>query len=433
MNLRFTVIKQISLLKSSKFLIIVVSTIFFFTQCSTIKNSEISFNPQKNFFEYKRSNFYSIPLRNNDMELVDSTNIKSFYIELKARKNKYPFKLRTEDNDYLHASDLEMAKIYSHVQSSIDNKDYGSVFTSLNLLRFEYFDIDYYSDCLFLEANAYENLGMIDTAKYLYTRFLKIASKKFSNRFRGYKFFDSNDSDFVAERNYAMAFCNSIHFPLDLKNDEPILPKYYFGSYQPGYMLNKEDIDYLPKGNVDASIGLNRDMFNHLAIIAQFIFQKNGFGCNAFVQKSRDVSTIGMAVPIRIFQSKTNRFSLKLSPFISENVITYYRAADTLNVGAVDFGARVSSGFYIMPNIAIGAYYEYHYYNANNKYSIPKSPYQVNWKNEYDVSAYYNVMKNFSLKVGVKNNDFVLGFFLSGSELSWSFYNKEILFRTSLF
>jgi len=435
MNFKFKKVIRINAFKNcnSFFYILVLNSVILFTQCTTFKLSEISYNSKKNLFEYRINKDYYITLRNNSMELVDSTNINDFYKELRARKNKYPFKFRTENNDLLFSSDLEMAKIYSHVQSSINSKDYASVFTGLNLLRYEYSDIDNYSDCLFLEAYSFENLGMTDTAKYLYKNFLKIASKKYSNRFHGYKFCDTNDSILISERNYAMAFCNRIHIPLDLKKTEPILPKYFFGSYQPGYMLNREDLEYFTSKNIDISLGLNRDMYNNLAISAQFMYQNDKIGCNVFAQKSRYISTLGMAIPIKILQTKTNRFSIKFSPFIAENIITYYRAADTLNVNAIDFGARVSTGFYILPKIALGAYYEYHFYNENNLYSIPQTPYLVHWKNEYDISTYYNVMKNFSIKAGVKNNDFVFGLFLSGSEISWSFIKKELILRTKLF
>ena len=173
--------KIFSLLRLLKLL----SFLLFFTQCSTFDIYRITYNPQKNFFEYKVNDFKYIPLRNDSMLLVDSTNFNRFFAQLNAHKYKYYFKERNEDNDYLHPSDFDMATIYSNVQKSLKNKEYGSVFTGINMMRYEYFDIDYYSDILFLEANAYENLGMSDTAKYIYRKFLCSSSKKYSNRFHG--------------------------------------------------------------------------------------------------------------------------------------------------------------------------------------------------------------------------------------------------------
>ena len=400
-----------------------------FTQCNTIKPELISYNQQKNFFEYK-----SIPLRNDNMFLVDSSNIEQFKIELSKRKNTYPFKYRTEETDLIRYNDFNLASIYSATQKALLSKDFAAVLSGVYMLRYGYSDAEYYTDCLFLEANAYEQMGMTDSAKARYDSFLNLSSQKYSARFQGYRFYDYDDSDLVKERNHAMAFINNFQYPVENCNAKPIVPKYYFGSFQPGYLANEDELDPY-KDNAHVSFFVDQDMYNNISFgVYSALNFKNKIIPTLLMKRSINASTIGISVPIQVYKSKTNRLAIKCSPFFSSTTVFELADKDSVyyNNFLPDAGLRISAGYYLVPNVSIGAYYEYHYFNKQNPFYFDNTALSFSWKNEYDVSMYYNVFRNFTLKAGVKNNDFVLGFFNSGVELSWSILKRGFVLRTSL-
>jgi hypothetical protein len=370
------------------------------------------------------------------MLLVDSTNYAAFISTFSNYKHSYQIKSLDENNQFLRFSDFQLASIYGIVQNALQTKDYAMALSGINVLRFGYDDIDYFTDCLFLEASAYENLGMIDTARFIYHKFLITSSKKYSNRFHGYKYSDTNDTDFVAERNYAMAFCNSIHIPLELTETKPLKPQFYFGSFQPGYMYNNEDDDNSKPRKSISQIYVTKNVVNQYALAFQYYFIKKGFALNPFFETSGTISSFGLALPVQVYKLSSNRFALQFSPFVTYDLVESMKDKDstyTIINGFPNIGAKLSGSLYLIPKVSIGAYYRYYYYNERNRFAMPKTPFTFWSTNEYDVSAYINVMKHLTFKAGIKNNDWVVGIFASGVELSWSILKRGFVLRTCLF
>lgn len=151
---------------------------------------------------------------------------------------------------------------------------------------------------------------------------------------------------------------------------------------------------------------------------------------------SRNMSEFGLAMPIQIYKSENNNFGLKFTPFLNYLSIDSVKIDNTkyqFNENILNFGGRISLGYYLIQHFAIGAYYQYNFYNENNKIVNSKSQIAIWLKNEYDLSLYYNIYKGFSLKAGIKNNDFVAGLLWSGWEISYNITTPGLLLRVDMY
>jgi hypothetical protein len=99
----------------------------------------------------------------------------------------------------------------------------------------------------------------------------------------------------------------------------------------------------------------------------------------------------------------------------------------------MNFGARISAGYYPVQNLAIGAYYQVNFHDQNNPYQSKKTPIQLWLYNEYDVSLYYNIFKGFSLKSGIKNDDLVAGIIWSYWEILYDITSPGLILRMDLY
>jgi len=413
------------------FSITLLSLIFILSSCSTLNLSKVAYNDDKELFEYK-SGKSAIELRNDNMQLVDISNFEDFKIELYNKGLFYPFNLRTENSAILKNSDWELASSFDKINTSLRTKDYNSVFGEAGKLRSIYSDADIYSNLNFMEGYAFEKLGLDSMARYKYSRFLKYSDRTYSDRQRGYEFSDKGDGLYISHRAYSKNAISRLQ-----QDSNPVFsqmpPKHYYDPYQPGFSLSedmlKKRIRYLP-------LLIGRDLSKNISYGGQFYLTLNkAVGIYAKAMFSHDMSSFNLGLPVQLYMTADDGFGLKFTPFISYyniDSLTTVNGRFLLNQGYVNFGTRLSAGYFLKPKLSIGAYYQYFYYNEKNKYRS-KSNIEIWNVNEFDISAYYNLLKGISLKAGIKNTDVVLGLFVSGWEFSYSINHNAFIFRSNMF
>lgn len=391
---------------------------FLLDSCNIIKPKFILYNNKTELFEYKINNVNTL-LRNYKMQVIDSSNINLFHQELQATNYKYNIEKRTEI-DNLWYNDYEISKLYFICNQNIIDNEYHRALKNLNRLSKKYKKIIYYSDYYFLRAISYENIGFSDSAYMNYELFLKYSGQKYSTHFRGYRDADKNDSLYVIEKKYAKNYINNV------SNNRLVFdtnyPKYYYSSFMPGYAFNSED--FARGTNYMWNYVLGFDYYNQSAIggLMFLNLKKNINLFSQFLISENSVELI-VSLPLQILKSKNNNFGLKLSPFSK----IYFLS----NFNFFNYGAKISIGYYPINNFMIGAYYDYNFYNEYNHFTTLFDDF---WnENEYDVSIYYNLFKNTSLKIGVRNNYFIFGWKLSTWDFTFDITNLMIYLKTDLY
>jgi len=402
--------------------------------CGTINPENVKYNTAKRQFEYCRGK-EAVTLRNNHNQLIDSTNIDEFQFELLEMGYHYPFNERLENDDYLNASDFMLATLYARINSDIQNKVYTRTLKNISELRNISPNIDLYSDCSFLEGYACEKLGIQDSASIAYQNFYTYSDKKYSKLFRGYHYADNKDSKYIAERNYAYHFLRQIPDSLDKDIIHPITPKYYYSSNQPGFTLNPEDFGKNTKYIPSFSLGWSKTNDYSIGFqISSLLNEKADLNLMAYY--SRNMSGFGLSVPLQLFKYESNRFGIKLSPFVTFNFIDSMKidgSCYSLDYHVINWGARISASYFLNQRFWLGTQYLYNFFNEKHKYIGNKAYAAVWYENEFDLSAYYHILKNLNLKVGAKNSGLVAGFYFNGLEISYNFTNPGIILSSNNF
>ena len=288
---------------------------------------------------------------------------------------------------------------------------------------------------MFLEGFVNEKLLNNKNALDLYESFINISSQKYSARYRGYRDADTNDIMFLSEKKYAQ------NYLYNFSNDDfvfsetviNLFPKYYYSSFCPGFTFNNEDFARKNIGSIMFIIGEKN--LNYYFGVQYFSTFNQNFCINPRISYSYNLINIGITLPFQVYKDISNKYGIKCSPFIkyykidsllSENKI-YYE-----NVDLINYGFKLSCGYYIIPKIMLGAYYEYNFYNEKNKFKLHNN--NLIWfDNTYDISIYYNLIKSLNLKAGICNNIFQIGVIISGFESGFGVNNKQLYFNTDLY
>ena len=417
-----------------KNVIITLTILLGLNGCSILNFNSVLYDENLDVYKYPINQTNSIFLRNEQGMLINDSNIDSFKVELEKKKNKYNFSNCIEEDEPLKFNDLKIAKLYSDINEKIKSNEFDIALSKLNQLETIYPDIKKYSDCLFLKANIYEQIDSFHLAKKYYDDFINYSCGKYSARFRGYRDLDANDSIFGLQREYAKDILSDhIHnySSIFLSDNKP---KYYFNSFQPGFLLNPED--YSRDVKWVTMLVFATDYSNRFGI-GYLVNRKlnNIIDLNLWALATGKSTSFGAGVPIQVYKSSNDRFGIKISPFAS------FAYADSLIVdgtnygirqGLFNFGAKLSCGYSLLPNLSLGAYYKYNFHNTNNPILTKNNNIYLWWPNEYDISLYYNIVKGLSFKAGVYNGDIVSGIFWSGWEISYNITNPGFVMRIDM-
>ena len=403
--------------------------------CKTLKVNRIIYNEEKQYYEYPVAANQVVPLRNNHGELVSRNNYNFFLVELELMKYRYPFDKRLEQANLLKESDYEIAAIYAEAAQAIKDGQFELAANKIDTIRTIYPDALKFSDGAFIEGYAYERMGKEQEAHLKFNEFINYSSRKYPERFRGYKYADNKDSMLIQQRIYATGFLTGNKQNSEGTFFEPIVPKYYYNNLQPGFNFNDEGLKENSKGIYFLTVGTN--FTNTFALGVQYYRNINKlFDINPGYFTSGDMRAISMAVPIQVYKTENNRFGLKFSPFARYSnfrKINVFGISQDMDESVFNFGFKASAGYYFLQNLSLGAYYSYNYYNKSNPYILKSQPYNLWWNNEYDVSLYYNITKGFSLKSGIKAGDVVAGIYWNGWEISYGLGLSNLVLRTDLY
>ena len=416
-----------------RYLILVLFAILL-NSCATFYTKKIIFNERKQIYVYKINKINELILRNDKQQLIDTGNIEEFREELENIKNRYPFEKRREKDVLLRRSDYQLSVLYKDINDHLDNNNYQKAIFNTNILLNKYTDSYKYSDCLFLKGYAYEKSGIEDSAIHVYYKFLQFSSQKYSIKFRGFVNSDINDSLFIKEREYSMKYLSGRN-PVRSFDFINIKPKYYYGSFQPGYSHNVND--YKGKSIGILMLMTATDFTDKMALGVQaYLRIKKEFYINPRVWFSPSMFELDLAIPVQVYKSDLNNLGFKITPFINYLNIDSVKTENNIvaaNENFINFGARVSVGYYPIQNLSVGAYYQYHLFNENTKYITKDGLYNLWHDNIYDVSLYYNLFKFLSLKAGLKNNDIVVGFFIYGWEIGYNISRPGIVLSVDMY
>lgn len=416
-------------------LLVLFAGLLVFSACSTLDPSRINYNRDKQVYEYPLPAVQPIVLRNDSGMLVTNDNYTEFIKQMSQRGFRYPFESRIEVANTIRASDLEIARLYSRAVENIRNEHYRGTLEAASALRDAYPPSRMFTDISFLEGYAHEKTGERKRAEEKYDEYLKFSSQKYSERFRGYRYADRNGEGWIDQRMYAKSFLAGNTVAAADRFFQPVIPKYYHVPLQPGFTLTGDGLAEHRRGILSVSVGL--DLLSDLAVGAQYYRNLGkGLDINPVFYISRNIREFNLALPIQLIKTENDRFGLKLSPFASYMYIKKYESVypdKSLERSVFNYGAKASSSFFIVQKLSLGSYYTWHYYNENNPLILSDESVEVRWRNEYDISLYYNLIKGLSLKTGIKSGDWVAGLYLTGWEVSYNFNENSIIVRTDLF
>ncbi len=163
---------------------------------------------------------------------------------------------------------------------------------------------------------------------------------------------------------------------------------------------------------------------------------KSNLDLNLWAMTSGNTKSLGAAAPIQVYKSPNDRFGIKISPFASFAYTDSIKVDDTsygVRQGFFNFGAKLSGGYYLLPNLSVGAYYKYNFHNTNNPILTKNHNIYLWWHNEYDLSLYYGITKGLSVKAGVYNGDVVSGLFWSGWEITYNVTNPGLILKVEMY
>jgi hypothetical protein len=416
-------------------LFILFLTLLVFPGCATLDPGKISYNHRKQLYEYPLPVIKPVILRTDSSKLVTEDNYNHFISELSLRSFKYPFETRIEIANSLKESDYRLAALYGDIVDKINEEDFNNALLKAKELRLAYPPSEKFTDVWFLEGFAHENNDNYIEAEKSFRNFLTFSSQKYSGRFREYTYADKNDEVWIRQRNYAALYLSENELPPVDGFFQPLIPKYYHINLQPGYTFSDEGLEEHRRGIFSLSAG--RDFNSDISLGAQYYRNlTRGLDINPVFYISKSISEFNLALPIQVYKSESNRLGLKLSPFINYMYIKRYPSVypdNKLNTSVFNFGMKASAGYYLFQKLSIGGYYKHHFYNEKHPLILSEESVKIAWKNEYDVSMYYNLIKGLSLKSGVKSNNWVIGFFMTGLEISYNVHQRNFIFRTELY
>ncbi len=407
----------------------------FLSSCATVKTEKISWNDEARLYEYPLARNQSVFLRMDNGELVNKSNFNDFIIELFNRKNRYSFDKWTDNAETLREEDYHIAQLYAESAGKLNDEKYSEAIAAIDSLKEIFQQSVLYSDVAFLEGYALEKTGDSLSADTMFSNYVRFSSQKYSDRFRGYKYTDINDSLWLQQRKYALNFLEKDLHAIEPVDFPQITPKYYLNSLQPGYILNDESQAENKTGII--FFGIATSFSKNIALSLQFYRHLfNNFDINAGYNTSPGVASFNLAVPLQLYRSVNNKAGIKISPFIfysKFSELEFDNRTWSMDELVLNPGFRISAGYYFVQRFSVGTWYTWFYFNEKHPYSAKTQPLNLWWNNNYDISLYFNILKGFSLKGGVQNSNAVAGIYWNGWEISYNFTNPGIISRMDLF
>jgi hypothetical protein len=411
------------------FKILFVLLILAMVSCSHKMNiAKLRLDKQNNFYTYKfrGSNF---AVRNPNNTLVTPNNLKNFLITLDSCEYKYIIDQVLENDYYISSNDATLVNLYSGIVTSLNIKNPDAAFYFLNEFKKNMPEFYKYTDIDFLEGRAWELKHNNDSAKFYYNLFLQYSSSKYSSLFRGYTYNDSVKAEFTRERQFAASFQDNKANFSEIKL-EPIFPKYYYQSFNPGYVVNREDIGFNNLVLPGFSLMGSTTEITYWGLNATVIFNEKNVLYLA-VSSSDFQRDYLISAPYQLFKTKNNRFGIKITPMLYMNT---FRKTDIneLTGSFINAGAGISVGYQLTHNFSAGISYLGFFYNQYYKHKVENTNNEIYLNNEFEMSIFYQLMKSINAKIGISNGNLVAGLVFTGSFLGYDSQNRGISYKFSV-
>jgi hypothetical protein len=417
---------MINLKKYATLSVLAIASMIIFSSCAEINLSKIKYDSERDlyyYYKYQRN----LILRNDSSKVVRKENFHDFLYQLSATDLQYNFEKCLEKDLVLANSDFQLEKQYSLVQTMLNENKYKEALDYTGKAETLYPSLIYFSDFSFLKALAYERLQISDSALTNYKLFLDKSGQKYSARFNGYVFADTENLEYISERVYALNYAQNRRQINELPQFKPIIPKYYYDSFSQGFVSNTDDYAYRKNTLFTPLIGTD---FNKNLILGIGAFRRISMRTYIFpyAYYSNGSAGISAAMPIQLYQQQNNFRGIKLSPIISFSYVKYIRENSTnVNVNSefFNFGAKLSARQFLNQKFSIGSHYLYYFFNGRHKYNLSNNHYIWN-SNEFDVSLYYHMIKGYSLRGSLINGSPAIGLQIAGLILQYKIKNQQL-------
>jgi hypothetical protein len=358
-----------------------------------------------------------LPLRVSNGEVLTRENLDSFLIELANNNEFYDFNKFSENDLLVTQKDANLVDLYSEIIVCINSNKCDAAIELIRKFKADYPLSEKHTDINFLLAYAWEKASNPDSAKYYFKEFFKFSGRRYSQRFRGYAFNDSNSVVHSQERNYARSYISNsvrerkIHLA-------QIKPKYYYESFSQGFVLNREDIGMYRKRILSAGLGIAKN--NTMVGVGVSELFNDKVVLNASYYFSSWQNYVRVTLPYQLYKSSNNRFGIKITPTCDYAYVKQVDERIKLDDWYINPGLTPSIGFRLTHRIFFGISYTYSLYNQHNKkYFSNSNQYLFGWS-ELDISAYYQLIKGVSLKIGTSDGYPIFGLNMLGIFLGYS-------------
>jgi hypothetical protein len=381
--------------------------------------------PERNTGIYYYKN--NLPLRVSNGELLTRENLDSFLIELASNNEKYNFNKYTENDLFVSQYDADLVNLYSAIIFCINSNNCNAAIELIKKFKKDYpFSIKH-SDIDFLLAYAWEKTSNSDSARFYNNEFIKFSGRKYSLHFRGYAVNDSNTLLLSQERTYARSYLSSNAQKNKIQLTQ-IKPKYYYESFSQGFVLNREDIGMIRKRIFSAGLGISNKKEMLFGVGISELFNEKVI-LNASYYFSTWQNYVRITLPYQVYKPANNRFGFKITPTCDYAYVNKINGQTESNKWEINPGITPSIGYRLTHRLFFGVSYSYSLYNQHNtNYTSDYTQHFFVW-NELDVSAYYQLIKGVSLKVGTSNGYPIFGINMLGIFLGYTTNPNAMMVR----
>jgi hypothetical protein len=385
----------------------------------------MQYNQVEDIYRYP-VNGWRPALRNENGELINKSNRDSFILELISKNMYYPKSELEEKDEIISSRDAELVDLYSGIANSLKTQNVAGTNFFMNEFAQKFADAEKHTDFDFLKAQYWEMVAHKDSAKYYYNRFLKFSESKFSRRFRGYALSDTSSACFMEERNYAAKFIDNQPAQSTSNCYNILKPKYYYQSFSPGFVINRED--YGPKTRYFPGINFGYDTKSTFYGIGISRIWSENFLLHVATSISDFQNDVLISAPYQLYKSTNCRLGIKLSPIVYYRHVNKGETNMPLKADYVNGGFGLSTSYHINAKLYMGISYQYFYYNQYNHLilnsTVNDAAQEVYQENILDVSIYYQLIKGISLKIGTMNQYPSLGLNIDDTFIGYNFKDK---------
>ncbi|MGC8803179.1 MAG: hypothetical protein ACP5PS_05340 [Bacteroidales bacterium] len=360
--------------------------------------------------------YKGIPLRLPDGRIVTSHNIDTF---LMMAQVNYLLQSRMTENDlWISRSDQLLVKLYDSAMMSISNENYVQTLDITHKLCHSYANMSYFSDIHFVQGYAWQKLGMHDSARVAFIRFLNYAGSKYPGRFRGLSRKPEAIQQFCDERRAAMNFLhNDTLLPINFPR---IAPNYYFQSLSPGYGYNPDD--FKPNTRwIFSGIGWETMAGQQFFQTNILYVPHNRLGVATGINLNKNIQLFYVGFPWQTAWAKNRRWGLKITPIIylaHNNFTGSYRMIPV---------AGLSIGYHVLPRYYIG-------FRTGIPHKIPAEWQPYFNQKQWSISANAHLIKNLSITLTLLSlHDIITGIMVNNTILGYNWRAKQLFLSLQIF